>query len=100
MKKSLILSVVAALMIAAVSVGLLQAQKVANQKNVIYVAAAHAKFDQTQTAGVTMATVWGDPDKGAPRNLYEVRAWLRLRDAYTYERAFAGCYQGRLSLQG
>ncbi len=65
MKKSLILSVVAALIIAAVWVGLLQAQNVPNQKKVIYAAAAHAKFDQTPTAGVTMATVWGDPDKGA-----------------------------------
>jgi quercetin dioxygenase-like cupin family protein len=65
MKKSLILSGVAALIIAVASVGVVRAQKETNNKNVMYVAAAHAKFEQTPTAGVTMASVWGDPDKGA-----------------------------------
>src|SRR5512141_576667 len=35
-----------------------------NTKNVIYVPADKATFKQLPTGGVSMATVWGDPDKG------------------------------------
>jgi quercetin dioxygenase-like cupin family protein len=67
MKKSLILSGVAALIIAAASVGVAQAQKESSKdkKDVIYVAAAQATFKQSPSAGVSMAVLWGDSDKGA-----------------------------------
>jgi quercetin dioxygenase-like cupin family protein len=66
MKKSLILSGVAALIIAG-SLGMAQAQKESstNKKNVIYVAAEQATFKQSPAAGVSMAALWGDSDKGA-----------------------------------
>jgi len=66
MKKSLILSGVAALIIAA-TLGVAQAQKESstNKKNVIYVAAEQATFKQSPAAGVSMAVLWGDSDKGA-----------------------------------
>jgi quercetin dioxygenase-like cupin family protein len=66
MKKSLILSGVAALTIAA-SLGVAQDQKKssAHKKGVIYVAAAQATFKQSPAAGVSMAALWGDSDKGA-----------------------------------
>ena len=35
-----------------------------NMKDVIYVAADKATFQQLPTGGVGMATVWGDPEKG------------------------------------
>jgi quercetin dioxygenase-like cupin family protein len=35
-----------------------------NMKPVIYVAADKATFKQAPTGGVSMATIWGDPDKG------------------------------------
>jgi quercetin dioxygenase-like cupin family protein len=44
-----------------------QAQKAPtsnNTKNVIYVAADNAPFKQLPTGGVSMATLWGDTDKG------------------------------------
>ena len=44
-----------------------QAQKAStssNTKNVIYVAADNATFKQLPMGGVSMATLWGDPDKG------------------------------------
>ena len=67
MKKSLVVSGVAALIIAVASVGVVQAQKESSKDNkkVIYVAAEHATFKQSPTAGVSMAVIWGDPDKGA-----------------------------------
>jgi quercetin dioxygenase-like cupin family protein len=68
MKKSLILSGVVALLIAAASVGVAQTQKEASKTNkgVIYVAAEQAPFKEMPTAaGVSMAVLWGDPDKGA-----------------------------------
>ena len=66
MKRSLIVSGVAALVIAAASMGVAQAQNEPskNKKSVIYVAAGQATFKQT-TEGVSMAVLWGDPDKGA-----------------------------------
>ena len=67
MKRSLIVSGVAALIIAAASVGVAQAQKESskNKTHVIYVAAAQATFKQSPMAGVSMAVLWGDPDKAA-----------------------------------
>ncbi|MGB2901481.1 MAG: cupin domain-containing protein [Candidatus Acidiferrum sp.] len=69
MKKSLIVLGVAALIIAAASMGLAQAQKASKasstkKKSVIYVAADKAKFKESAAAGVSTAVLWGDPDKG------------------------------------
>jgi quercetin dioxygenase-like cupin family protein len=66
MKKSLIVSGVAALVIAAASTGVGHAQKASStkKKSVIYVAADKAKFKESPAAGVSMAVLWGDPDKG------------------------------------
>lgn len=44
-----------------------QAQKASTSnkmKSVIYVTADKATYKQSPTGGVSMATVWGDPDKG------------------------------------
>jgi hypothetical protein len=44
-----------------------QTQKAAtsnHMKSVIYVTADKATFKQAPTGGVSMATLWGDPDKG------------------------------------
>jgi quercetin dioxygenase-like cupin family protein len=51
---------------AAASVGGAQAQKQSskNKKSVVYVAADRATFKQSPMAGVSMAVLWGDPDKG------------------------------------
>jgi quercetin dioxygenase-like cupin family protein len=67
MTKSQIVSGMAALVIAAASVGVAQAPKESskNKKSVIYVAAEQATFKRSPTAGVSMAVLWGDPDKGA-----------------------------------
>jgi quercetin dioxygenase-like cupin family protein len=65
MKKSLIVSGVATLIIAAASLGVAQAQKASStkKKSVIYVTADKAKYKES-SAGVSMAVLWGDPDKG------------------------------------
>jgi quercetin dioxygenase-like cupin family protein len=66
MKKLLIVSGVGALIIA-VTAGVVQAQKAstrASMKNVIYVAADSATFKPTPGGGSSMATLFGDPDKG------------------------------------
>jgi quercetin dioxygenase-like cupin family protein len=66
MKKSLILLGVGALIIALAS-RVVQAQKDStsnNMTNVIYVAAANATFKQLALGWVSMAVLWGDPDKG------------------------------------
>jgi quercetin dioxygenase-like cupin family protein len=62
MKKSLILSGVAVLIIAA-SLSVVQAQKA--NKDVIYVSAANATFKTSPTGGASMAAIWGDSEKGA-----------------------------------
>jgi quercetin dioxygenase-like cupin family protein len=63
MKKLLILSGVAALLIAA-SLSVVQAQKA--NKDVIYASAADATFKPSPSGGgVSMAALWGDSDKGA-----------------------------------
>ncbi len=66
MKYSLIVSGMAALVVAALSVGTAGAQTGAgnSDKSVLYVAAQQAKFDQSPMAGVSMAVLWGDPNKG------------------------------------
>lgn len=51
-----------ALIVVATS-GVLQAQK--DSKSVIYVSSANATFKKSPTGGVSMATIWGDPDEGA-----------------------------------
>ena len=67
MNKSLIVSSVGALIIA-VAAGVVQAQKTStshSKKHVIYVAADKATFKaEGPMRGVSMATLWGDPDKG------------------------------------
>jgi quercetin dioxygenase-like cupin family protein len=65
--KKLVVSGVATLIIVAASVGAAQAQKESSKskKDVIYVAADKATFSQSPTAaGVSMAVLWGDPNKG------------------------------------
>ncbi len=64
--KKLVMSGLMALIIVAASVGVAQAQKESskNKKNVIYVAAEQATFKQSPMTGVSMAVLWGDPDKG------------------------------------
>jgi len=61
MKKSLIVSVVAALTIAAVLVGVAQAQK---GKQVVYLSSSHATFKSSPMGGVSMQALVGDMDKG------------------------------------
>jgi quercetin dioxygenase-like cupin family protein len=65
MKKALMVLGVAALVLAAMSMGFAQAQKASStkKKSVIYVAADKANFKES-AAGVSMAVLWGDPDKG------------------------------------
>jgi quercetin dioxygenase-like cupin family protein len=67
MKRSLMVSGIAALILAAVSTGSAQAQKGTGKddKPALYVASAKAKFVPSQMQGVSMAVVWGDPAKGA-----------------------------------
>jgi quercetin dioxygenase-like cupin family protein len=61
MKKSLIVSAVAALTIAATLVGVAQAQK---GKQVVYLSSSHATFKSSPTGGVSMQALVGDMDKG------------------------------------
>jgi quercetin dioxygenase-like cupin family protein len=62
MKKSLLAVGAAALMFIAWSVGRVQGQQ--DMAKVISVSADHATFKET-TKGVSGATIWGDPEKGA-----------------------------------
>jgi quercetin dioxygenase-like cupin family protein len=67
MRKSLIVSGIAALVLAAMSMGIAEAQKAstAKKKSVIYVTADKAEFKESAAApGVSMAVLWGDPDMG------------------------------------
>ncbi len=55
-------------LIIAVAACVVQAQKAStgtHAKKVIYVAADSATFKPSPTGGVSMATLWDDPDKGA-----------------------------------
>ena len=67
MKKSLIVSGVGALIIV-VTTGFVQAQKKAapsgKAKQIIFAAADKADFKPSAQAGVSMATLWGNPEKG------------------------------------
>ncbi len=65
--KKLVVSGVTALIIVVASPGVVQAQKESskNNKSVIYVAAEQATFKPSPMAGVSMAVLWGDPEKGA-----------------------------------
>ncbi len=63
-----LLMVSAAFIVAAVSVSVAQAQKESSKsdnKAVTYVAVDQATFKPGPMAGVSMAVLWGDPDKGA-----------------------------------
>src|SRR2546429_5536765 len=73
MKKSLILSGVAALIIAA-TLGVAQAQKESStkKKNVIYVAAEQATFKQSPAAGGSLGGLWGDSGQGGHRKITKV----------------------------
>jgi quercetin dioxygenase-like cupin family protein len=65
-KKSLIVAGVGVLIIA-LAAGVVQAQKASkshNMKEAIYATADKATY-KPSGAGVSMATLWGDPDKGA-----------------------------------
>jgi quercetin dioxygenase-like cupin family protein len=65
MKKSLIVSGMLVLIVAAVSVGVTHAQK-ASARKVLFVSADHAEYKESPGGGgVSMATVWGNPDKTA-----------------------------------
>jgi quercetin dioxygenase-like cupin family protein len=61
MKKSLIVSVVAAVTIAAALVGVAQAQK---DKKVVYVSSGQATYKASPMGGVSQQVLVGDPDKG------------------------------------
>ena len=66
--KQLLMVSGAVFIVAGVSAGVAQAQKAASKtdnKAVIYVAAEQATFKPGPMAGVSMAVLWGDPDKGA-----------------------------------
>jgi quercetin dioxygenase-like cupin family protein len=68
MKKLMIVSGVAVLLIAAAAVGLTQEQKksTAKKRAVIHAAADKATYkERPGSTGVSMAVLWGDPDKGA-----------------------------------
>jgi len=61
MKRSLIVSAVAALTIVAALVGVAQTQK---GKQIIYVSSAQATYKPSPMGGVSMQVLWGDMDKG------------------------------------
>jgi len=61
MKKVLVMSALAVLAMAAVSVVVAQAQK---GKHVVYVSSAKTTFKPSQMGGVSMQVLRGDPDKG------------------------------------
>ncbi len=64
MKKPLIGLGLGALLIVAAA-GVLQAQKAATARKVIYASSSGAKFEKSSMNGVSMAAVWGNRDKGA-----------------------------------
>ena len=64
MRTSLIVSGVAAMALAAGSMELAQAQKESkSKKDIVYASAEEATFKEAMP-GVSMAIVWGDPEKG------------------------------------
>jgi Cupin domain. len=62
MKTSMLIGGVAAVALA--SIGLAQGEKKASSKEVLYVSADETTF-KPAFPGVSIATVWGDPEKGA-----------------------------------
>src|SRR6266446_2679282 len=62
MKKLLVVSALAVLAVAAVSVVVAQAQK---DKHVVYVSSAKATYKPSQMSGVSIQVLRGDPDKGS-----------------------------------
>src|ERR1700688_3151974 len=61
------LTLVVGLLGVLLATAVVQAQKAStsnNVKNVVYVTADNATFKQSPTGGVSMAPLWGDPDKG------------------------------------
>jgi quercetin dioxygenase-like cupin family protein len=61
------LTLVVGLLGVLLATAVVQAQKAStsnNAKNVVYVTADNATFKQSPTGGVSMAPLWGDPDKG------------------------------------
>ena len=62
MKRSVIVSAVAALAIVGAFVGVAQAQK---EKQVIYVSSAKVSYKMSPAAGVSMESLTGDMEKGA-----------------------------------
>ncbi|HEV2698346.1 MAG TPA: DUF4437 domain-containing protein [Terriglobales bacterium] len=67
MRRSLLLVGVAAALTIVWSIGLMQGQKKAPAKKVIFVSSAEAKFTESDggRSGSSMARIWGDSDKGA-----------------------------------
>lgn len=62
------LTLVVGLLGVLLATAVVQAQKAStskNGKNVVYVTAGNATFKQSPAGGVSMAPLWGDPDKGA-----------------------------------
>jgi quercetin dioxygenase-like cupin family protein len=62
------LTLVVGLLGVLLATAVVQAQKASTSKNVkdvVYVTAENATFKQSPGGGVSMATLWGDPDKGA-----------------------------------
>jgi quercetin dioxygenase-like cupin family protein len=66
MKHSLMVSGMAALILAASSLGSAQAQSGADNSNksMLFASAEQAKFDQSPMPGVSMSVIWGDPNTG------------------------------------
>ena len=67
MKKSLMVSVVAAITIAAALVGVAQAQK---DRPVIQVSSARATYKRSPMGGASLQVLVGDPHKGPQATLY------------------------------
>jgi quercetin dioxygenase-like cupin family protein len=66
MNKSLIALGGAVAVVIAGSMGIAHSEtKSAKKKELIYVSAEQATFKEAPMAGVSMAVLWGDPDKGA-----------------------------------
>ena len=79
------------------SVGVVQAQKEAEKKSVLYTSAEKATFKQSPMGGVSMATIWAIRTRGLT-NVHEVRGRIRRGNAHTYERRVDRRYQRRLPL--
>jgi len=81
MKKSLLTIGVATTLMFAWSIGRVQGQQDQSKGKVVFVSADQANFHET-IAGVSMAAIWGDADKGGARHIHQVRASIRCRHAH------------------